>query len=112
MDICFACIATVLKIIAADHTNIKIVVCMHEIHVFHTIEICGLLIVYIVSKGRNRQHASGYLDCRVFPVLYILLVHCHQYQIHCSMTILHTYSVWYSYIIVGVGHYTESEEEY
>ena len=26
------------------------------------------------------------------------------FQIHCSMNVLHTYAVCYSYIIVGVGY--------
>ena len=40
----------------------------------------------------------------------ILLFHCHQYQIHCNITILHTYAVYNSYITVGVRYlcyYTE-----
>ena len=41
---------------------------------------------------------------RLFPMFYILLVCCHQYQIHWSMTTLHTFAVCYSYITVGVEH--------
>ena len=31
--------------------------------------------------------------CRLFPVCSILLISCRQYQIHCSMTLLHIYAV-------------------
>ena len=44
------------------------------------------------------------MGCRFFPVLHILLFHCYQYQTHCSMTVLHTYTVCYSYITVGVEY--------
>ena len=60
------------------------------------IEKCGLLIVY--KRCSVGQYASGYMGCRLFPFFHILLFHCHQYQTHCSMTILHTYTVCYSYV--------------
>ena len=84
---------------------------MHEIHVFDK-NVWFANCLYYIKRWAIGQYASGYMDCRLFPVLYIFLVHCHQYQIHFSMTILHTYAVCYSYITVRVGYfcyYTESE---
>ena len=49
-----------------------------------------------IKRWAIGQYASGYMGSRLFPVLYILLIHCHQYQIHCSMTTLYTYSVRYT----------------
>ena len=73
---------------------------MHEIHVFDR-NVWFANCLYCIKKWVIGQYASGYLDCRFFPVPYILLVHCDQYQIHCSMTILHTYIVCYSYTYHG-----------
>ena len=110
MDMCFACIAAVLT----NHSSWRIglykyknycVLCMEFMHLRFANCLC------CIKRCSIGQYASGCLDCRLFPVLCILLVHCHQYQIHCSMTILHTYIVCYSYITVEVGYYTESEEE-
>ena len=118
VDMCFACITAVLKITAARglyHTNIKIVVCyirMHGIHVFdRNVWFANCLAILYQGVG-NRAIYLRISELELFPVLYIFLVHCHQYPIHCSTTIiLHTYTVCYSYITVGVSNYTESEEE-
>ena len=83
---------------------------MHEINVFDR-KVWFVNCLYCFKRWEIEQYASGYIGCRLFPVLYILLVNSQQYQIHCSMTILHTYAVCYSYVTVGVGYlcyYTES----
>ena len=106
---CFACIAAVLKITVARglyHTNIKIVmcyVCMHGIHMFdRNVWFANCLAILYQDVG-NRAIYLRISELKFFPLLYILLLNCHQYQIHCSMTILHTYTVCYSYITVGVS---------
>ena len=107
VDMCFACIAAVLtyhsgwRIGSYKYKNCCV---MHGIHVFDR-NVWFANCLYCIKRWVIRQYASGCLDCRLFPVLYILLVHCHQYQIHCSsmtLTILHTYAVCYSYITVGI----------
>ena len=65
--------------------------------------------LYCIKRWAIGQYASGYMDCRLFPVLYIFLVHCHWWQID---DVLHTYAICYSYITVGVAYlcfYTKSE---
>ena len=74
---------------------------MHEMK-FMCRNVCFANCLYCIKWWVIKQYASGYMDCRLFSVLYILLVHCHHYQTY--LTILHTYTVWYSYITVGVGY--------
>ena len=111
MDMCFACIATVLT----NHSGWRngsykykncCVLCMELVCL---IEMCDLLIiiVYIVSRGVQFSNmpqniwTAGSFQCSI------------SFPIHCSMTILHTYAVCYivTYIIVGVGYYTDLEGE-
>ena len=106
MDMCFACIAAVLtyhsgwRIRSYKYKNCC-VLCKNSC-VNRNVWFANCL--YCIKRWVIGQYASGYMGCRLFPVLYILLVHCHQYQIHCSMTILHTCTVCYGYITVGVGY--------
>ena len=93
------------------YTNTKIagVLCMCEIPVFDR-KVWFANCQCCIKRWAIGQYTSGYMGCRFFPVIHILLLHCHQYQIHCSMTILYTYTVCYNYITVGVGYlcyYTE-----
>ena len=106
MDMCFACITAVLtnhrgcRTGSHKHKNYGYV---YEIHVFDR-NMCFANCLYCIKRWVIGQYASKYLDCRLFPVLYILLDHYHQYLLHFSMTILHTHAVCYNYIIVGVGY--------
>ena len=87
------------------------VLCMHGIHVFdRNVWFANCLAILYQDVG-NTVIYLRIPELKLFPLLYILLLHCHQYQIHCSMTILHTYTICYSYITVGVSNYTECEEE-
>ena len=83
---------------------------MHEIYVFDR-NVWFANYLYCIKRWAIGQYASGYMGYSFFPVLYILLFQCHQYQIHCRMTILYTFAICYSFIAVGVGYlcyYTES----
>ena len=75
----------------------EIVCVMHGINVFDS-NVWFANYLHCIKRWVIGQYTSGYLDYRYFPVLYILLVNCHQYQIHSSMTVLHTYAVCYSYV--------------
>ena len=107
MDMCFVCIAAVMKNhsgqIIASCKHKKLLCVMHEIPVFDR-KVWFANCLYCIKSCSIGQYASGYMGYKFFPVLHILLFQCHHYQIHCSMSILHTYAVCYSYIIVGVGY--------
>ena len=81
---------------------------MHEIPVFDR-KVWFANCLDHIKRYSIGQYASGYglqvLSSAPYP-----FVQCHQYQIHCSRTTLHTYAACYSYITVGVGYicyYTE-----
>ena len=48
--------------------------------------------LYCIKRWVIGQCASGYMDFSLFLVLYILSMYCHQYQIHCIISILHIHA--------------------
>ena len=55
--------------------------------------------LYCIKRWVIGQCASGYMDFSLFLVLYILSMYCHQYQIHCIISILHIHA--YALVILN-----------